>query len=249
MDRFVGKSCLVTAAGQGIGAAIAQRLAAEGGAVLATDINDEALGGIFASLPSAGGCKTARLDVTDTAQIADIVKGAGPFDVVINCAGFVHHGTILDCEEDDWAFSFDLNLGSMYRVLRAALPAMLENGGGAIVNISSVASSITGVANRFVYGTSKAGVIGLSKSVARDFVARGVRCNAICPGTVESPSLKARLTATGDYDAAHATFVSRQPMGRLGTPDEIAALGAYLASDEASYTTGQAYTADGGWTI
>lgn len=245
MERFAGKKCLVTAAGQGIGAAIARRLAAEGGAVLATDIDDEAL----SALGAGSGCETAHLDVTDKAAIGRIVGGGGPFDVVVNCAGFVHNGTILDCGEEDWAFSFDLNLGSMYRVLRAALPAMVEGGGGAIVNVSSVASSITGVANRFVYGTSKAGVIGLTKSIARDFVAQGVRCNAICPGTVQSPSLKARLTATGDYEAARAAFVSRQPMGRIGTPDEIAALAAYLASEEAGYTTGQAYVADGGWTI
>ena len=249
MERFAGKTCLVTAAGQGIGAAIARRLAAEGGAVLATDIDDKALKTLAADTGAQSGCKTARLDVLDRTAISEIVGDGGPFDVVVNCAGFVHNGTILDCGEKDWAFSLDLNLGSMYRVLRAALPAMLENGGGAIVNISSVASSVAGVANRFVYGTSKAGVIGLTKSVARDFVSRNIRCNAICPGTVDSPSLKVRLTATGDYEAARKAFAERQPMGRIGTPEEIAALAAYLASDEAGYTTGQAYNADGGWTI
>lgn len=245
MQRLEGRRCLVTAAGQGIGEAIARRLVAEGGAVVATDINDAAL----ASLAADTGAEIANLDVTDAGAVADIVAGTGPFDVVVNCAGFVHDGTILDCDEKDWAFSIDLNLASMYRVIRAALPAMLEQERGAIVNISSVASSLTGVPNRFVYGTSKAGVIGLTKAVARDFVGKGIRCNAICPGTVESPSLHQRLEATGDFEAARVAFIARQPMGRLGTVEEIAALAVYLASDEAGYTTGQAYAADGGWTI
>jgi len=245
MHRFEDKRCLVTAAGQGIGAAIARRLLAEGGTVVATDINDAAL----AELAAAADAEIAHLDVTDAAAVADVVTNTGPFDVVVNCAGFVHNGTILDCGEDDWAFSMTLNLTSMYRIIRSALPAMIAGGGGAIVNIASVAGSVTGVPGRFAYGTSKAGVIGLTKSVARDFVDRGIRCNAICPGTVESPSLKGRLEATGDYEAARAAFIARQPMGRLGTPGEIAALAAYLASDEAGYTTGQACNADGGWTI
>ena len=245
MNRFEGKKCLVTAAGQGIGAAIARRIVAEGGTVIATDINETTL----ATLASEIGCTTAQLDVLDKQRISEFINQNSPFDVVANCAGFVHHGTILECSDEDWDFSVNINIGAMFRVLRAALPAMIENGGGSIVNVSSVVSSITGAANRFVYGTTKAGVIGLTKSIARDYTANGVRCNAICPGTVDSPSLTARLTATGDYDAALAAFTDRQPMGRIGTPDEIAAMAAYLASDDANYTTGQAFVVDGGWTL
>lgn len=243
--RLTGKRALLTAAGQGIGRATALAMVREGAEVFATDVNDEAL----ASLKDEAGDRLTayRLDVLDDASVRDGVARAAP-DVLFNCAGYVHGGTILDCTDEDWDFAFDLNVRAQFRTIRAALPGMLERGGGSIINISSVASSIVGVPNRFVYGTSKAAVIGLTKAVARDFVTRGIRCNAICPGTVDSPSLHDRLRAMGDYEAALKAFKERQPMGRIGTPEEIAALAVHLASDESAYTTGQALAVDGGWT-
>jgi 2-keto-3-deoxy-L-fuconate dehydrogenase len=238
--RLAGKTALVTAAGQGIGRAAAELFASEGATVLATDINAELL-------THVQGCRTHRLDVRDPAQVAAAVSQAGPIDVLLNCAGYVHSGTILDCDESAWSSSLDINLTSMYRLIRAALPGMLERGHGSIINMSSVAGSIKGVPNRFVYGVTKAAAVGLTKSVAADFVAQGIRCNAICPGTVDTPSLHERLTATGDYAAAWAAFTSRQPMGRLGRPAEIASLALYLASDESAFVTGQCHIIDGGW--
>jgi len=240
MGRLSGKTCLVTAAGQGIGRASALAMAAEGARVVATDIND-------AALASLEGVETRRLDVLDPGDIAAVRDALGAPDVLFNCAGFVANGTILDCDEEEWDFSFDLNVKAMYRMIRAFLPAMIGAGGGSIINMSSVASSIIAAPNRFVYGASKAAVIGLTKSVAADFVGQGIRCNAICPGTVESPSLEERLRATGDYEAARAAFTARQPMGRIASAEEIASLVVYLASDEASYTTGHAHVIDGGW--
>ena len=231
---------LVTAAAQGIGRAIAAAFAAKGDEVIATDINESGLAGL-------ANARTRRLDVRDGAAVAELVRAEGPFDVLVNCAGFVHSGSLLDATEVEMDFAFDLNVKSMVRTIGAVLPAMLARGGGAIVNIASVASSIKGVPNRFVYATTKAAVIGLTKSVAADFVARGIRCNAICPGTVESPSLQERLRAHGDYDAARATFIARQPIGRIGTPQEIADLAVYLAG--ATYTTGQTHIIDGGWAL
>jgi len=240
MGRLSGKTCLVTAAGQGIGRASALAMAAEGARVVATDINE-------AALASLEGVETRRLDVLDLGDIAAVRDALGAPDVLFNCAGFVANGTILDCDEEEWDFSFDLNVKAMYRMIRAFLPAMIGAGGGSIINMSSVASSIIAAPNRFVYGASKAAVIGLTKSVAADFVGQGIRCNAICPGTVESPSLEERLRATGDYEAARAAFTARQPMGRIASAEEIASLVVYLASDEASYTTGHAHVIDGGW--
>ncbi|MES2441885.1 MAG: SDR family oxidoreductase [Pseudomonadota bacterium] len=237
--RLAGKTALVTGAASGIGRASAALFAAEGATVWATDRDDFAL----------DGCTVRRLDVLDPAQIEAILAEPGPLDVLFNCAGMVAAGSILECSEADWRASFDLNVTAMYRMIRAALPAMLANGGGSIVNMASVSSSITGVPNRFAYGASKAAVIGLTKHVAVDFVAKGVRCNAICPGTVDTPSLQDRLRATGDYDKARRDFNARQPMGRLGQAEEIAALALYLASDESSFTTGQVHVIDGGWTI
>ncbi|MDF2094417.1 SDR family oxidoreductase [Aquibaculum arenosum] len=244
-ERLAGKVCLVTAAAQGIGRATALAFAAEGARVIATDINADKL----ASLPGeAPGIETALLDVRDSQAIKAMAERLGALDVLMNCAGFVHHGTILDCEEEDWAFSFDLNVAAMYRMIRAFLPAMLDQGHGSIVNVASVASSLRGVPNRFAYGASKAAVIGLTKAVAADFVGQGIRCNAICPGTVQSPSLDERIASQGgDPDEVRAAFVARQPMGRLGKAEEIAALAVYLASEEASFTTGQAMVIDGGW--
>lgn len=238
-----GKSVLVTAAGQGIGRAAALAFAAAGARVVATDVNEEAL----AKLAAESGMETRRMDVLSNSDVAAVVEAAGPFDVLFNCAGFVHGGSILEMKDEDFDFAVDLNIRSMVRTIRAVLPAMLERGGGAIINMSSVASSTKGVPNRFVYGTTKAAVIGLTKAVAADFVTREIRCNAICPGTVESPSLEQRLRSQGDYEAARGAFVARQPMGRFGTPEEIADLAVYLAN--ATYTTGQAYAIDGGWTI
>ncbi|MFN4192171.1 MAG: SDR family oxidoreductase [Tabrizicola sp.] len=241
-DRLTGKRVLVTAAGQGIGRASVLAMAAEGARVLATDVNAAALEEL-----AGKGIETRLLDVRDAQAIAATVEAAGPVDVLFNCAGFVANGTILDCDEDQWAFSLDLNLTAMYRMCRAFLPGMLERGGGSIINMASVASSVLAAPNRFVYGTTKAGVIGLTKSIAADFVGKGIRCNAICPGTVESPSLEDRLRATGNYEAARAAFTARQPIGRMARPEEIAALVVYLASDESSYTTGVAHIIDGGW--
>jgi len=240
MGRMSGKTCLVTAAGQGIGRASALAMAAEGARVVATDIDE-------AALATLEGVETRRLDVRDPGDIAAAREAIGAPDVLFNCAGFVANGTILDCDEDEWDFSFDLNVKAMYRMIRAFLPGMVEAGGGSIVNMSSAVSSIIAAPNRFVYGATKAAVIGLTKSVAADFVGQGIRCNAICPGTVDSPSLEGRLRATGDYEAARAAFTARQPMGRIASAGEIAALVVYLASDEASFTTGHAHVIDGGW--
>ncbi len=244
-DRLTGKRALVTAAAQGIGRASALAFAAEGAEVLATDIDEAKL----AEIAATPGLRVRPLDVTDSAAVAALAAELGAIDVLANVAGFVHHGTILECDEADWEFSFDLNVTSMYRATRAFLPAMLEAGGGSIVNMASVASSIRGLPNRFVYGTTKAAVIGLTKAVAADFIRQGIRCNAICPGTVQSPSLDARIAAFDDPAAAREAFIARQPLGRLGTPEEIAALAVYLASDESAYTTGSVIVADGGLTL
>lgn len=242
--RLSGKRALLTAAGQGIGRATAIAMAKEGAEVFATDVNQDALADLAAS--ADGSLETFVLNVRDDESVKKGVDRAQP-DILFNCAGFVHNGTILDATDDEWEFAFDLNVRSMYRTIRAALPGMLDRGRGSIVNVSSAASSIIGAPNRFVYGTTKAAVIGLTKSVARDFITSGVRCNAICPGTVDSPSLHDRLRATGDYESAMTQFIARQPMGRIGTPEEIAALAVYLASDESAFTTGQACVIDGGW--
>jgi 2-keto-3-deoxy-L-fuconate dehydrogenase len=240
MGRLTGKTALVTAAAQGIGKATAELFAREGARVIATDINQ-------ALLQQIEGCEGRRLDVLDGEAILALAVQLGPIDVLYNCAGVVHAGTILDCDEAQWAFATDLNVTAQYRMIRAFLPAMLAAGAGSIINMSSVASSIKGVPGRFAYGATKAGVIGLTKAVAADFVAQGVRCNAICPGTVDTPSLNKRLADTGDYDAARQTFTARQPMGRLGRPEELAQLALYLASDESAFTTGQIHIIDGGW--
>ena len=250
-DRLAGKTAFITAAGQGIGRATAEAFIREGARVIATDINEA----LLADLQKATGCRTRRLDVTDRGAVlaaASEALGQGRIDVLFNGAGYVHAGTILDCDEVAFDFSFDLNVRSMYRLIRATLPGMLAQGQGSIINVSSAASSIKGVPNRFVYTATKAAVIGMTKSIAADFIARGIRCNAICPGTIESPSLRQRITdqakATGKSLAeVEAAFVARQPMGRLGRPEEIAALAVYLASDESAFTTGTAQIIDGGW--
>ncbi|MFZ9198738.1 MAG: SDR family oxidoreductase [Paracoccaceae bacterium] len=242
MGRMHGKTALVTAAGQGIGRASALAMAREGAHVIATDVNEAALAEL-----TKEGLQTRVLDVRDPASIAATVAAVGPVDVLFNCAGFVAAGTILDCDEEQWAFSLDLNMTAMYRMCRAFLPGMLAAGSGSIINMASVASSVIAAPNRFVYGATKAGVIGLTKAIAADFVTKGIRCNAICPGTVESPSLEQRLRDTGDYEAARKAFIARQPIGRIGQPEEIAALVVYLASDESTYTTGVAHIIDGGW--
>ncbi|MCA8025088.1 SDR family oxidoreductase [Burkholderia cepacia] len=251
--RLQGKRALVTAAGQGIGRATALRFASEGAEVLATDINEAALVRLEADAERAGSrLATRRLDVTDAQDVAALAANGRAFDVLFNCAGYVHHGSILDCDDDAWAFSLNLNVTSMYRLIRALLPAMLEAGGASIINMASAASSVKGVPNRFVYGTTKAAVIGLTKAVAADFVERGIRCNAICPGTIESPSLEQRIADQArmrdvSADEVRQAFVARQPIGRIGTADEVAALALYLASDEASFTTGAIHLIDGGW--
>ena len=242
------KTAFVTAAGQGIGQAIARALAAEGASVIATDVDPAKLHAL-----AADGIRTATLDVLHPADIARAAAEAGPVDILCNCAGIVHQGSILDATEEEWAFGFELNVRSMFRTTRAFLPGMLARGGGAIVNIASVASSLKGVPNRAVYTATKAAVIGLTKSVAADYVAQGVRCNCICPGTVATPSLDERIAANaaqaGSVAAARAAFVARQPMGRLGTAAEIAALAVYLVSDAAAFVTGQAMVIDGGMTM
>lgn len=242
MGRLEGKRCFVTAAGQGIGRASALAMQAEGAHVIATDINEAALSELAAT-----GMTTHVLDVRDADAIKKAAQDAGKTDVLFNCAGFVEAGTILDCDEDQWAFSVEINMTGMYRMLRTFLPGMLDAGGGSIINMASVASSVIAAPGRFVYGATKAGVVGMTKAVAADFVTQGIRCNAICPATVESPSLHERLKATGDYEAAHKAFIARQPIGRIGKPEEIAALVVYLASDESAYTTGIAHVIDGGW--
>ncbi|WP_213979859.1 SDR family oxidoreductase [Sphingomonas sp. dw_22] len=241
MGRLEGKIAIVTAAGQGIGRASAELFAREGARVIAADINEQ-------TLATLTGCETHVLNLLDGDAIRAFGEKIGQVDILFNCAGFVHAGTILTTEEPDFDFSFDLNVKSAYRMIRAFLPGMIARGGGSIVNMSSVAGSVIGVANRFVYGASKAAVIGLTKSVALDYVTQGVRCNAICPGTVQSPSLDERLAATGDADKARAEFVARQPMGRVGKGTEIAELALYLGSDLSAYTTGTVNIIDGGWT-
>ena len=243
-QRLMGKNVLITAAGQGIGRASALAMAEEGAQVFATDVNMATLSTISDS--NHENIEIFELDVRDDHSVSEGVRRAKP-DVLFNCAGFVHHGTILESTDEDWDFAFDLNLRSMLRTIRASLPGMLERGSGSIINMSSACSSIIGAPNRFIYGTTKAAVLGLTKSVAIDYITQGIRCNAICPGTVDSPSLHDRLRATGDYEAAMKAFVARQPMGRIAQAEEIAALVVYLASDDSAFTTGQGHVIDGGW--
>jgi len=244
-DRLAGKRALVTAAGQGIGAAIAHALAEAGANVIATDINDAALG----TLSGTERIETRRLDVRNAATIEVLADEFGAVDILINAAGFVHHGTILDCTEAEWDLAFDLNVKGMYRMIRAFLPAMLTAGSGSIVNIASVVSSVRGVPNRCAYGSTKAAVIGLTKAVAADHIRQGIRCNAICPGTIQTPSLDGRINAFADPVAARQAFIDRQPLGRLGTAEEVAAAALYLASDASAFTTGTIMLVDGGFTL
>lgn len=247
MGRLTGETAFLTAAGQGIGRATALSFVAEGARVIASDRDAAALAELKALAPTV---ETQVLDVLDTDAVTAMAKGVGPVTVLFNCAGYVANGTILDCDEKDWDFSFDLNVKSMWRTLRAFLPGMLDNGGGSIVNIASGASSLKGAPNRAVYGATKAAVIGLTKAVAIDYVKRGVRCNAICPGTIVSPSLEQRIRSLpGAYDDNKAAFVARQPMGRLGTAEEVAAMALYLASRESAFVTGAEFKIDGGWTL
>jgi 2-keto-3-deoxy-L-fuconate dehydrogenase len=240
MGALAGKTAVITAAAQGIGRATAEHFVREGARVIATDVNRSLLETLRV-------CETRLLDVRSADAIDKLAQEFARVDILFNCAGYVHAGTILDCDEATWSAALDLNVTSMFRTIRAFLPAMLCAGAGSIINMASVASSVKGVPNRFAYSASKAAVIGLTKSVAADFVARGIRCNAICPGTVQSPSLEQRLAATGDYEMSRAAFTARQPMGRFGTPEEIAQLAAYLAGDAAAFTTGQCHIIDGGW--
>ena len=243
--RLKGKVCVVTAAGQGIGAATARAFAKEGATVWATDVD----AGKLSALNDVDGVRTNKLDVLDKAAIGALAKQTGAVDVLFNCAGFVHHGAVLDATDDQWGFAFDLNVRSMFWTIQAFLPGMVEKGGGSIVNMSSAASSVKGAALRCIYGTTKAAVIGLTKSVAVDYFAKGVRCNAICPGTVQTPSLDERIASLGGGPDARKFFLQRQPTGRFGSADEIAALAVYLASDEASFTTGTINVIDGGWSV
>jgi 2-keto-3-deoxy-L-fuconate dehydrogenase len=242
-DRLKGKRAFVTAGAMGIGRACAIAFAREGASVIATDIDEKAL----ALLAKDGVSEVARLDVRDSAAVDAMAKRIGAIDILLNAAGFVHNGTVLDCSDADWDFSFDLNVKSMHRTIRALLPAMLQAGHGAIVNISSAAGVFKAAPNRYVYGATKAAVAALTRAVAVDFVGRGIRCNCICPGTIETPSMLDRAAAAGPQ--GREMFVSRQPMGRLGTPEEIASLALYLASDESAFTTGVAHIIDGGWTL
>jgi 2-keto-3-deoxy-L-fuconate dehydrogenase len=243
--RLAGKVAFITAAAQGIGRGAALAFAREGAEVWATDVNQAAL----AELEGRDRLRTRVLDVTDEAAIGRLAREVGEIDVLFNCAGYVHHGTVLECTPKDWDFSFDLNVKSMYLVSRAFVPGMLKKGRGSIINMASVASSIRGLPNRFLYGTTKAAVIGLTKAIAADYVRQGVRCNAICPGTVETPSLAARINAFADPVQARKDFIARQPMGRLGTVDDITGILVFLASDESLFATGNAYSIDGGMTI
>src|ERR1700747_3312075 len=242
-DRLKGKRAFVTAAAAGIGRACALAFAREGASVFATDIDEKAL----ASLKNEGVAEVARLDARSSADVAAMAKRVGKVDVLLNAAGFVHHGTILDCSDDDFDFSFDLNVKSMHRTIRSFLPLMLDNGGGSIVNIASAAGVVKAAPNRYVYGATKAAVAALTRSVACDFISKGIRCNCICPGTIETPSMLQRAAAAGP--GGREMFVARQPMGRLGTAGEIASLAVYLASDESAFTTGVAHIIDGGWTL
>jgi len=243
--RLAGKVAFVTAAGQGIGRGAALAFVREGAQVWATDINAKAL----ADLDAGSGIRTRVLDVTDEAAIAQAAAEVGAIDVLFNCAGFVHHGTILDCTPQDWDFSFDVNVKSMYLVTRAFLPGMLKKGRASIINMSSIASSVRGLPNRFVYGATKAAVVGLTKAIAADYVKRGIRCNAIGPGTVDTPSLRQRIAAFPDPAQAERDFIARQPMGRLGGVDDITGILVFLASDESLFATGNLYSIDGGMTI
>ncbi len=245
-ERLAGKVAVLTAAAAGIGRATAKAFREEGARVVATDIDPDGLSGLDAD--------RRRLDVRSGEAIVALARDVGPIDILFNCAGFVHHGSVLDCSDEDWDLSFDINVKSMHRMIRAFLPGMLAKGGGSIVNVASAASSVRGIPNRYAYGASKAAVIGLTKSVAADFIRRGVRCNAICPGTVESPSLDKRIEtlsrSSGEpLEAVRQAFVDRQPMGRLGKPEEVAALAVYLASDESAFTTGQIHLVDGGFSL
>ena len=240
MGRLAGKVAFITGAGQGIGREAAALFAAEGAVVWASDLNAAALDGLAE-------CRPLALDVTDAAATATLPEQVGPIDILFNCAGMVAGGTVLDCTEGDWARSFDVNVTSMFRLIRAFLPGMLARKSGSIVNMASIVGAPKAAPNRCAYGMSKAAVVGLTKSIAVDYVTHGIRCNAICPGTIETPSLHDRLRATGDVEAALAAFRARQPMGRLGQPQEIAALALYLASDESAFMTGQAVMIDGGW--
>jgi 2-keto-3-deoxy-L-fuconate dehydrogenase len=244
--RLLHKRALVTGAGQGIGRAIALAFAREGASVIAASRTESKLHDLSERSPAI---TPLALDVTDGPRVARVMAIAGPLDVLVNCAGWVHDGTILDCSAEDWARSFDQNVTSMFHAIRAVLPGMMERGRGSIINVASVASSLTGVPRRAAYGASKAAVIGLSKAVARDTVTRGVRCNVLCPGTTLSPSLEDRMQATGDAEQARAMFVARQPMGRLGTVEEMAAAAVYLASDESAFMTGSLLVVDGGQTL
>jgi 2-keto-3-deoxy-L-fuconate dehydrogenase len=246
--RLAGKRCFVTAAGQGIGRAAALAMAAEGATVIATDRDAHKVGEL-----GARGLTHLPLDVLDDAAVERAAREAGPIDVLFNCAGFVHQNSVLTCTDEEWDFGFALNVRAMWKVARAFIPGMLERGRGSIVNMSSACSSVKGAPNRFLYGTTKAAVIGLTKSIATDYVAQGIRCNCLCPGTVDTPSLHERIAANaaaaGSVDAARAAFVARQAMGRLATPEEMAALVVYLAADESAFVTGQAIVIDGGWTL
>lgn len=240
MSRLANKTALVTAAAQGIGRATAELFAREGARVIATDID-------AGKLSELQGCETRQLDVRSADAIKSLAAELGAVDVIFNCAGIVHAGTILECDDNAWNTSVDLNVTPMYRIIRAFLPKMLDAGGGSIINMSSIAG-FKAVPNRFAYMATKAAIVGLTKSVAVDFISRGIRCNAICPGTVDTPSLHQRMAATGDYESARKAFIARQPMGRLGTADEIAMFALFLASDESKFVTGQTHTIDGGWT-
>ncbi|MDA9171150.1 SDR family oxidoreductase [Alphaproteobacteria bacterium] len=244
MINLKGKTALLTASGQGIGFAVAKAFAASGAYVIATDVNSKTLSTLDGIVS-----ETHLLNVTDNNAIKSLVKSIKEPDILFNCAGIVNNGTILEANDDEWDFAFNLNARSMFHMVQAVLPIMLKNGGGSIVNIASVSSSVKGVPNRFIYGASKAAVLGMTKSIASDYITQGIRCNAICPGTIESPSLEQRLSDMGDYQKARKEFVARQPMGRIGEAEEIASLALYLASDASAYTTGQFHIIDGGMCI